>query len=212
MPQPHWAGNNPGDSGAGPPGPPGPPGASTLTDLTDVTGAGGAGTSPVDDGTSTFPLTRVTTQDDLTQILTSVAEVDWRPIAYAAGWQDYGQDDHAPGRCRLTLNNVVHLEGLVQYPARQLTSSDAGTKIGGLDQDCLPGARLSFICLGGVAGDELQQVARIDVAADGSIVFQGFVVDLGGAAASTFSLTSISFSVGAASAVVASAALDTVFA
>jgi len=109
---------------SGPPGPQGPagpagaPGATTLTDLTDVTGAGGYGQSPVDDGSSTFPLTRVTTQEDLEAVLASVAAVTWHDIgaagepAFQSQFRNIG-DPWSPCRYRLLANSTVRLQGTV---------------------------------------------------------------------------------------------------
>ncbi len=170
----------------GPQGPPGPPGASTLTDLTDVTGTGGFGTSPVDDGTSTFPLTRVTTQDDLDQILAQVAAVNWRTFDLQPGFAPYGQDFADP-RYRLTLNNVVHVEGMVACTP-PLSDDDVGKVIATLDTDCLPGGRLLF------SAPAFGNSARIDVSPTGDIAFQGMLI--GGGMIDWFSLSMITYSVG----------------
>ena len=69
MPEPKWSGRIPSSSGGG---------SSTLTGLTDVTGPPNPGTSPVYDHTGVAPLTPVTTQDDLDQIL---AQVVWHKAA-----------------------------------------------------------------------------------------------------------------------------------
>jgi len=105
----------------GPPGPQGPPGAagaSSLTDLTDVTGAGGYGQSPVDDGSSTFPLTRVTTQEDLEAVLAEVAAVNWHNIgqpgepAFLSQFRNIG-DPWSPCRYRMLANSTVRMQGTV---------------------------------------------------------------------------------------------------
>jgi hypothetical protein len=174
----------------GPPGPPGPAGASTLTDLTDVTGTPGAGKGPVDDGTATFPLTRVVTQEDLDAILAAVAAVEWHDLELLSGCVNYGQG-WAPMRYRLTLNNVVHLEGLITKdpPFRE---SDAPLPIAVLPVECWPGLSLLYS-----VPSSGQNPARIDIQADGTIVFQGSIT---GTAESAFlSLCGINFSVGGTS-------------
>jgi hypothetical protein len=172
----------------GPPGPAGPPGASTLTDLTDVTGPGGTGTSPVDDGSGTFPLTKVTTQDDLDTILASVAYVDWRPLDLQPGFAPYG-NGFADPRYRLTLNNVVHIEGMVGCNP-PLSEDDAGKLVCTMPADSLPSGRLLFGC------PAFGNNARFDVDPDGSITFEGML--MGGGQIDWFSLTPINYSVGAA--------------
>jgi hypothetical protein len=103
----------------GPPGPQGPPGASTLTELTDVTGAGGPGLSPVGAPTgSDFPLTRVTTQDDLDAILAEVAAVNWHNIGapgeppFLSQFRNIG-DPWSPCRYRTLANSTVRLQGTI---------------------------------------------------------------------------------------------------
>jgi hypothetical protein len=105
----------------GPPGPPGPPGPAgpsggTLTDLTDVAGTTGTGKAPVDDGTGTYQLTPVTTTNDLNNILAQVAAVEWHYLQPLNGFQNYVDvygGDWVKLRYRHTLNNIVHLEGML---------------------------------------------------------------------------------------------------
>jgi hypothetical protein len=150
MPQPHWAGHNP-DENAGPPGPPGPPGASTLTELTDVTGQGGYGTSPVDDGTSTFPLTRVTTKEDLEAVLAEVAAVNWHDIG-AAGeppflsqFRNIG-DPWSPCRYRVLANSTVRMQGTVCCDDQTIGGS-TWVPIFTLPTDAAPDYNLEFAAL-----------------------------------------------------------------
>jgi hypothetical protein len=106
----------------GPPGPPGPPGPvgppGSLTDLTDVTGTTGLRKAPVDDGSGTFPLTPVTTQDDLDAVLTSVATVNWHNIGdpgqppFLSGFRNIG-DPWSPARYRTLANSTVRLQGTI---------------------------------------------------------------------------------------------------
>jgi len=173
----------------GPPGPQGPPGASTLTGLTDVTGAQAPGLSPVGDqtgATQEFPLTRVVTQTDLDSLLTLIAEVKWYDLTLENGFANPA-DDAAPGRARLTTNNLVFLEGVL-YRDPPLRPSDAGITIATLPADCSPGKGLVFM-----APSTGQNPARVDVYADGRIVFQGFF--FGTAEANVISLCGINYSV-----------------
>lgn len=173
----------------GPPGPQGPPGASSLTDLTDVTGQTGAGKSPVNDGTTDSPWTRVTTQEDLDAILTSVAAVNWRPLTLRPGFTPYGQGFADP-RYRLTLNNVVHAEGMVAC-SPPLSDNDVGKVVSTFDTDALPGDTLLFGC------PAFGNNARFDVQPNGDLTFQGMLI--GGGQIDWFSLTPITFSVGSSS-------------
>jgi len=175
---------------SGPPGPPGPPGTSgSLTDLTDVTGTPGFGKAPVDDGTGTYPLTQVTTTEDLDAILASVAEVNWRPLELADprlvpfSTQDPRFADPA---WRLTLNNVVHVQGMVAC-IPPLSNADVGLVVATLDPDSRPLATLLFGC------PAFNNNARVDVNPDGTIIFQGMLI--GGGEIDWFSLTPITFSV-----------------
>jgi len=163
-------------------------GASTLTELTDVTGDPGLNKSPVDDGSGVFPLTEITTRSDLDGILTSVAYVDWRPLQLEPGLAPYG-DGFADPAYRLTLNNVVHVEGMVGCNP-PLSDSDVGKLIATLAPDSLPRATLLFGC------PAFGNNARVDVLPDGTITFGGMLI--GGGQIDWFSLSVINYSVGAA--------------
>jgi hypothetical protein len=171
-------------------------GASTLMELTDVTGDLGSKRSPVDDGSGVFPLTEITLREDLDAILASVAAVNWIPLDLQPGFQSYeGQPDldgivWAPARYRLTLNNVVHLEGLV-VSDKLLTEADAGLVIAQLPPECSPGLGLWFDC-----PTHVQYLARVDVYGDGTIVFRGVFGAEGDI--QYMSLSGINFSVGVA--------------
>jgi hypothetical protein len=188
MPQPHWAGRIPDTTSDG-------GGATTLTELTDVTGDPAPGYSPVADETATvFPLTRVTTQDDLDAILAAVAQVIWNEVTLYNGCTAYG-GDWAPPRYRHTLNNVVHVEGLVM-PPRPLTDTDSGIAIAQIPVG--PGADLMFTssCDGPTS-------CRLVVKADGLILFDG--LHAGAGEASLFSLSGISYSVDGPSQIITAA-------
>jgi hypothetical protein len=135
----------------GPAGPAGPAGATTLTDLTDVTGQGGAGQSPVDDGTSTFPLTRVTTEEDIEAILASVAAVDWHDIGapdeppFLSQFRNIG-DPWSRCSYRILANSTVRLQGTVCCDDQ--TISDATwIPIFTLPPEARPGYNLEFSAL-----------------------------------------------------------------
>jgi hypothetical protein len=205
MPQPKWAGHNPDDT-QGPPGPPGTPGATTLLELTDVTGNPGTyGNTPTDDGTGAFPLTRTVTQDDLDAVLTSVADVVWHNIGdpgEPAFWNDFTNvgGGWAPARYRLTLNNIVHIEGVIACP----TVLEQPIVMFQLPDNCLPGANLPFIV-------EAGGISRIVVQADGAVLWSQYV--MGGEFAEQFiSLSGINFSVGVNTPTVAAAAIAARFA
>jgi hypothetical protein len=169
-----------------------------LRDLQDVETASdpGLGASPVDDGSGTYPLTLVTTSKDLDGILTSVAAVEWHDLELQNGFQSYpGQPDldgivWAPARYRLTLNNVVHVEGLVVHDTL-LSDADGPLVIAQLPPECSPGMALWFDC-----PTHVQYLARVDVYADGTIVFRGVFGAEGDI--QYMSLSGINFSVGAA--------------
>jgi len=184
MPQPHWAGRNPE--------PPGTGGSTTLSGLTDVTGQPTPGTGPVYDATGNAPLVPVVTQTDLDAILGQVAAVTWRTLELADprlvpfSTQDARFADPA---WRLTLNNVVHVQGMIGC-IPPLSNADIGLLVATLDPDSRPLATLLFGC------PALDNNARVDVNPDGTIIFQGMLI--GGGQIDWFSLTPITFSVGAA--------------
>jgi len=62
-------------------------GDSSLTDLTDVTGTPGAGKAPVDDGTSTFELTHVASQEYVDQAI-SDAQGRWAALGQKLSFVD----------------------------------------------------------------------------------------------------------------------------
>lgn len=172
-------------------------GATTLTDLTDVSGSTGPNKSPVGDPTgSLFTLTEVPTQADLDAILAGVAAVEWHDLELRNGFSTYpGQPDQdgivwAPARYRLTLNNVVHLEGVVIHDTL-LSDADAPLVIAQLPPECSPGLGLWFDC-----PTHVQYLARVDVYGDGTLVFRGTFGAEGDI--QYLSLSGINFSVGAA--------------
>jgi len=182
MPEPHWSGKNPPPEGTG-------TGSSTLAGLTDVTGAPSPGTGPVYDSTGNAPLVPVVTQADLDAILAQVAAVNWRTLDLQPRFTPFGQG-YADPRYRLTLNNVVHTEGLVACNP-PLTEDDVGLTLAFFDNDSLPDGTLLFGCSGNPGNN-----ARFDVMTDGKIVFNGLLI--GGGQIDWFTLTPITFSVGAA--------------
>jgi hypothetical protein len=164
-------------------------GASSLTGLDDVSGTPGPNKAPVGDDTGTnFTLLPVVTQQDLDAILASVAEVDWRPLDLQAGFVPYG-NGFADPRYRLTLNNVVHAEGMVGCNP-PLSEDDTGKLVATFATDALPSGRLLFGC------PAFGNNARFDVDPDGKITFEGML--MGGGQIDWFSLTPINYSVGAA--------------
>jgi hypothetical protein len=180
VPEPKWSGRIPGQTGS----------SGTLSGLTDVTGQPSPGTGPVYDNTGNAPLVPVVTQTDLDAILAQVAEVNWRTLNLAdPRFTPFGQG-YADPRYRLTLNNVVHCEGLVAC-SPPLTEDDVGVRLATLDSDSTPGATLLFGCSGNPGNN-----ARFDVTADGQIVFNGLLI--GGGQIDWFTLTPITFSVGTA--------------
>lgn len=163
-------------------------GATSLTELTDVTGEPAPGYSPVADQSSQeFPLTRVTTQEDLDKILAAVAAVEWHDLELQSGFTNLG-GEFAPLRYRLTLNNVVYLEGIINR-AEAVLDTNHGLPIAQLPPECSPGLRLMFD-----VQTDAQNPARVDVHGDGLLTFEGFFA--GTANAHSFTLCGISFSVG----------------
>jgi hypothetical protein len=166
---------------SGPPGPQGPagpagaPGATTLTDLTDVTGAGGYGQSPVDDGSSTFPLTRVTTQEDLQAVLASVAAVTWHDIgaagepAFQSQFRNIG-DPWSPARFRILANSTVRMQGTVTCDDQ--TIADANwIPIFTLPPEARPDYNLEFMAL---TNDNA--ISKLYVWNDGTVVWAGYAI------------------------------------
>ncbi len=169
--------------------------ARRLADLADVTGLPTMAGAPVYDGAE-YPLTQIPTQQSLDAILASVAAVEWHDLELRNGFSTYpGQPDldgivWAPARYRLTLNNVVHLEGVV-IADRLLTDADAPIVIGQLPPECSPGLALWFDC-----PTHVQYLARVDVYADGTLTFRGVLAGEGDI--QYISLSGINYSVGAA--------------
>jgi hypothetical protein len=162
-----------------------------LRDLQDVHTVvdPGLGAAPVDDGTGVYPLTRVSTTDDVDAILAGVAHVDWRPLPLEPGLAPFG-DGFAPPQYRLTLNNVVHLEGMVAC-SPPISDDHAGRLLTRVAADSLPSGTLLFGC------PAWQNNARVDVLPDGQVTFGGMLI--GGGQIDWFSLSGIHYSVGAAS-------------
>jgi len=158
----------------GPPGPQGPPGASTLTELTDVTGAGGPGLSPVGASTgSDFPLTRVTTEDDLNAVLAKVASVDWHDIGtpgeppFLSQFRNIG-DPWSPCRYRILANSTVRLQGTITCDDQ--TISDATwIPIFQLPPEAAPDYTLEFAAL---TNDNA--FSKLYVWDDGNVIWGGY--------------------------------------
>jgi hypothetical protein len=165
-------------------------GASTLTELSDVTGHPGFGRSPVDDGSGVFPLTRVTTEDDLNGILAIVADVEYHRFGdpgeppLESGFADYGPP-YAPARWRLQSNNVLRLDGAITNPA-PLTGP---TVIARMPDGCRPDTTHVFMA------PSDQSISRIDVDADGTIIWYVYLVAGGSGAQGYLSLSTVSYSV-----------------
>lgn len=180
MPEPHWSGKNPPTTDTG--------GSGTLSGLSDVTGQPLAGSGPVYDATGNAPLVPVVTTADLDAILASVAAVNWRTLNLQPGFTPYGQGFADP-RYRLTLNNVVHVEGMVAC-SPPLSDTDVGKVIATVAIDSLPGGRVLF------SAPAFGNSARIDVSPTGDLEFQGMLI--GGGQIDWFSISMITYSVDAA--------------
>jgi hypothetical protein len=135
-----------------------------LRDLDDVRTLvdPGLGAAPVDDGSGVYPLTRVTTTTDLDAILASVAAVEWHYLEPLNGFENLPNlfgDNWAPLRYRLTLNNIVHLEGLVKPPPQQ---SGSPTVICLMPADCRSGYDLVFPAKSAIPDEEGHIYLRSD--------------------------------------------------
>lgn len=135
-----------------------------LRDLQDVhtTDDPGQGASPVDDGSGTYPLTLVTTQSSLDGILASVAAVEWHYLEPLNGFENLPNlfgDNWAPLRYRLTLNNIVHLEGLLKPPPGQ---SGSPVVICVMPEDCRSGYDLAFPAKSSIPNEEGHVYLRSD--------------------------------------------------
>jgi hypothetical protein len=133
-----------------------------MTELLDVTGASSSGASPVSDGQATFPLTQITTTTDLNAILASVAAVEWHYLEPLNGFENLPNlfgDNWAPLRYRLTLNNIVHLEGLVKPPAGQ---SGSPIVIAMMPEECHTGYDLAFPAKSSIPNEEGHVYFRSD--------------------------------------------------
>jgi hypothetical protein len=128
-------------------------------------------------------------QKDLDEILASVAEVNWRPLELQPGFEVFSDPQFATPKYRLTLNNVVHVEGMVGC-VPPLGDDDVGKLVTTLPSDSRPDGTLLFGC------PAFGNNARFDVTPDGAITFQGMLI--GGGQIDWFSLSVVTFSVGAA--------------
>jgi hypothetical protein len=169
-PQPHWAGRIPDPNTGG--------GATTLTDLTDVTGQPGPGHAPVDDGSSTFVLTPVTTQDDLDQVLNSVAAVIWHNVGdpneppFQSQFRNIG-DPWSPLRFRLLANSTVRLQGTITCDDQTIGGA-TWVPICQLPAEVAPGYNLEFCAL---TNDDA--FSRVYVWEDGQLVWGGYISGIG---------------------------------
>jgi hypothetical protein len=150
-------------------------GPSTLTELTDVTGTPGIGKSPVDDGSSTFPLTKVTTEDDLDAVLASVATVTWHNIGtpgepvFQSQFRNIG-DPWSPARYRQLANSTVRLQGTVSCDDQ--TISDATwIPIFKLPPEAAPDYSLEFCAL---TNDNA--FSRLYIWETGDVIWAGYVM------------------------------------
>jgi hypothetical protein len=166
MPEPNWSGRNPSTSGGG---------TTTLTGLTDVTGTTGPGKAPVDDGSGTFPLTPITTHDDLDAVLAQVATVTWHNIGAAneppfqSGFRNIG-DPWSPARYRQLANSTIRLQGTVTCD--DATIADATwIPMFTLPPAAAPDYNLEFMAL---TNDNA--ISRLYVWADGTVVWAGYAI------------------------------------
>lgn len=155
-----------GDPGGGP---------TSLTDLTDVTGEPGLGKAPVDDGAGVFPLTEVTTREDLDAVLADVARVERHPIGasgepgFLSGFRNIG-DPWAAASYRHLSNGTVRLEGTVM--CQDDTIGDATwIPVFQLPSDLAPGSNLEFSAL---TNDNA--ISRMYVWDDGLVVWGGYAI------------------------------------
>jgi hypothetical protein len=112
----------------------------------------------------------VPTNEDIATILDSVARVEWRNLELKAGCVS-SAPPFAPARYRLTLNNVVYMQGRIERTPG-LTNGDIGTVIAQVDDDALPGGDLVFACPTG----QIQNFARLIVRPSGELVFGGLLI------------------------------------
>jgi hypothetical protein len=139
-----------------------------LRDLQDVDTSQdpGLGASPVDDGSGVYPLTRVSTTDDVTAILTTVAHVEYHGFGLRneppllGGWFNYGPP-WARARYRHNSNNNVALQGLVCREEPLVEQ----TPILQMPPELTPDQDLVFM-----AGSA-QSISRVDLYADGTLVW-----------------------------------------
>jgi hypothetical protein len=133
-----------------------------MSELLDVTGSSGTGKSPVGDGTEQFPLTHVATTADITAILAGVAAVEWIYLEPLNGFENLPNlfgDNWAPLRYRHTLNNIVHLEGLVKPPTGQ---SGSPIVIAVMPEECRSGYDLVFPAKSSIPNEEGHIYLRSD--------------------------------------------------
>lgn len=148
-------------------------GGGSLTDLTDVTGEPGPGKSPVADDAGSFPLTRVTTEDDLTAVLDSVAEVVWHDIGapgeppFLSQFFNLG-DPWSPARYRALLNSTVRVQGTVGCSDPTIVDA-TWIPIFQIPAEHAPGANLEFFTFANDANP-----CRMFVWADGTVVWGGY--------------------------------------
>jgi hypothetical protein len=167
MPEPNWSGRNPSTTPGG--------GASTLTELTDVTGTIGIGKAPVDDGTGTFPLTPITTQQDLDDVLTQVAAVTWHDIDtpgepnFQSQFRNMG-DPWSPARYRVLANSTVRVQGTVCCDDDTIADSQ-WLPIFQLPAELAPGYTLEFSAL---TNDNT--ISRLYVWEDGTVIWAGYAI------------------------------------
>lgn len=166
MPEPKWSGRNPASSSGG--------GATTLTELTDVTGTGGPGTSPVGDSSGVYPLTAITTKDDLQAVLDRVAAVDWHDIgapgepAFAANWRNIGEP-WGIARYRVLANSTIRVEGTVTCDDASIQDA-TWVPIFQLPAELAPSQNLEYFVF---ANDDATP-CRVFVWDDGTVIFGGY--------------------------------------
>jgi hypothetical protein len=164
-PQPHWAGRIPDPNTGG--------GATTLTDLTDVTGTPGPGHAPVDDGSSTFVLTPVTTQQDLDNVLNSVAAVTWHNVGdpgeppFQSQFRNIG-DPWSPCRFRILANSTVRLQGTITCDDQTIADS-TWLNIFDLPPEAAAGYSLEFAIL---TNDNA--ISKLFIWENGQVIWGGY--------------------------------------
>jgi hypothetical protein len=172
-------------------------GATSLTDLSDVTGSPGLNKAPVDDGSGVYPLTEITTREDLDAILASVAHVEWHDVGkpgeppFQPGWTNFGPP-WSPLRFRNTLNSTVYLQGAVVHNA-DFDPQSTWLPIFQLPPALVPNGAIQYGC---ISNDN--SVSKVVVWEDGMVIWGGYIAGQFATNVPHLSLAGVSFSIGAA--------------